>query len=388
MELIKGDLQNVDDVECALVGADVVFIGSLVAVLLQNSLVSLAKNGRIVGSRSLATSKIARSGGAAAPRRMVMRLVIAGGAGFIGSNIARTLAAEYEVVALDDHSVGRAGNLAGVAGVELVRASILDADLQRRLAGADAVVNCAVADILVSQAEPVKALRVNGEGTLRLLDAARSAGIKRFIQCSSGSVYGESQTGSMREDDVPAPLGPYGLSKLVGEHYALWHARHHPHMPVTVLRFFNVYGPNQSPENTYCQVVSLFLSRALDGEPITVHGDGLQTRDFTYVGDVVDVIQKSLEGRVPSGEPFNVATGVQTTIKDLAALAQEVTGRTVPVRFKSHEYPEHVRRRCPSTEKLWKAAGWRVQVPLKEGLRRTADWLAKERTKVGQRAGD
>lgn len=314
------------------------------------------------------------------PGRIVMRLVIAGGAGFIGSNIARTLAVEHEVVALDDLSVGRAENLAGAAGVELVRASILDADLQRRLAGADAVVNCAVTDIQISHAEPVKALRVNGEGTLRLLEAAHHAGIKRFVHCSSGSVYGESQTGSMREDNAPAPLGPYGLSKLVGEHYALWHARQHPHMPVTVLRLSNVYGPNQSPENAYCQVVSLFLDRALDGEPITVHGDGLQTRDFTYVGDVVDVVQKSLEGRVPPGEPFNVASGVETTIKDLAVLAQKVTGRTVPVRFEPHEHPEHVHRRCLSTEKLWKAAGWRVQVPLKEGLRRTADWLAKERT--------
>lgn len=314
-----------------------------------------------------------------------VRVVVVGGAGFIGSNIARVLSRDHRVAVLDDLSVGRVENLRGSDGIEVRRASVLDADLPRHLLGADAVVNCAVTDITVSQDDPVRALRVNGEGTLRLLEAARKQGVKRVVHVSSGSVYGEARGDAMRETDPPAPLGPYGLSKLVAEQYALWHHERHG-LPLTLLRLFNVYGPGQRPDNQYCQVISLFLSQAMRGEPIVVHGDGLQTRDFTYVGDVVDVVRLGLDGRLPDGEPFNVATGVQTSIRDLAFLAQQAVGREVPVVHREHLYPEHVRRRCPSTAKLWEAAGWRAQVPLRQGLMDTASWLrqvaAEEPAKV------
>ncbi len=244
-----------------------------------------------------------------------MNVLVTGGAGFIGSHVCRTLRGSGtagRLVVLDDLSTGAASNLADL-DVELVEGTILDETLVSRLVGeADAVVHlAAVPAVARSLKDPRASHEANATGTLVVLEAARGHGVHTIV-ASSSSVYGRGVTLPTREDHPTRPVSPYAASKLATESYALAYARSFG-LPVLVFRFFNVFGPLQRADHAYAAVIPAFVSAALAGRPLTIHGDGRQTRDFTYVGDVTAVIADALGRTVTADTPVNLAFGSRTS---------------------------------------------------------------------------
>jgi UDP-glucose 4-epimerase len=259
----------------------------------------------------------------------VMRVVVTGGAGFIGTNLCRALVRDGfgEVVAFDNLSSGDAENIAD-HGIELVEADIRDRTaLDRSLPGATTVVHLAARPSVPRSIEdPVESHLNNTWGTLQVLEAARRAEVPHIVVASSSSVYGANPTLPKSEDLKPSPLSPYAAQKLATEAYALAHG-HCFDLDVLVLRFFNVFGPYQPAGHAYAAVVPAFIDAALAGRPLPVHGDGLQTRDFTFVDSVVAVLLDALVRRVSSAEPVNLAFGGRSTLVDLVAALEVLLGR-------------------------------------------------------------
>ncbi len=277
--------------------------------------------------RRAAASPVAPRVGSTAPKHVV----VTGGAGFIGANLCRALAdnpAVERIVVLDDLSTGSADNLAGVPRVELIEGSILDTEVLRgAFEGAQAVVHLAArASVPRSLADPFATHEVNATGTLRVLEAARQAGGAHVLVASSSSVYGANRSLPAGEDLAPLPLSPYAASKLAAEAYAFAYAQSFG-LPVLVFRFFNVFGPLQKAGHVYAAVVPAFVAAALAGEPLPVHGDGGQTRDFTFVGSVVRVLSEGLERLVTAPGPVNLAFGGRASLLELAHSLGEVIGR-------------------------------------------------------------
>ncbi|MGB8858678.1 MAG: NAD-dependent epimerase/dehydratase family protein [Ilumatobacteraceae bacterium] len=310
-----------------------------------------------------------------------MRVVVTGGAGFIGANLCRTLRAHpaiTETVAFDDLSSGSRANLVGLE-VELVEGSILDTGaLADVCAGADAIVHlAAIGSVPRSVADPLPSHHANATGTVNVLEAARQAGNAHVIVAGSSSVYGANPTLPKHEDLATRPLSPYAASKLATEAYALaWSASYG--LPVLSFRFFNVYGPLQPADHAYAAVVPRFVGAALAGEPLTVYGDGTQSRDFTYVGTVTGVIADAVARRVTSPEPVNLAFGTRHTLLDLIAELGHILGRELPARFEpsragdvAHSQAQHSR-----LDALF--PGLRP-VSLPDGLRATVEWMTSSR---------
>ena len=232
-------------------------------------------------------------GGACAGRyRGAVRVCVTGAAGFIGSHLVDRLVAEHDVVGIDDLSTGNIANLEHRGqSIRLIEGSILDAEALRTATdGVDAIVHlAAIPSVPRSIADPVASHEANATGTLRVLEAARAQGDVHVIVASSSSVYGANPTLPKHEGLVAQPMSPYAVSKLAAEQYTLaW--QHSYGLRTLPFRFFNVYGPRQAPGHAYAAVIPAFVHAALTGEPLTVHGDGTQSRDFTYVGTVVDVV--------------------------------------------------------------------------------------------------
>ena len=306
------------------------------------------------------------------------RVVVTGGAGFIGGNLCRGLRQVPEIeqiVVVDDFSSGRADNLSGVDGIDIVEGSILDSELlDAALAGAGAVVHLAArASVPRSLEDPLATHEANATGTLRVLEAARHAGGPLVVVASSSSVYGANRVLPAREDLAPAPLSPYGASKLAAEAYALAHARSFG-LPVLVFRFFNVFGPLQRAGHAYAAVVPAFVSAALAGEPLPVHGDGGQTRDFTYVGSVVRVLVAALRAGAGAPGPVNLAFGERSSLLELVALLEAVLGSPLALRHDPAR-PGDVRD-SQADQTLLRAMFPEIDpVPLQEGLRATVEWF-------------
>ena len=257
-----------------------------------------------------------------------MRVVITGGAGFVGANLARTmLDAGMEVTVLDDLSTGFAENLNGL-DLRLLEGSILDRSLlDHALDGADAVVHlAALPSVPRSVADPISSHHANATGTLEVLEGVRRAGGPYLVVASSSSVYGANPAMPKHEDMRTAPLSPYAVSKLATETYALSHA-HCYGLDVLAFRFFNVFGPLQRAGHAYAAVVPAFVDAALSGQPIPLHGDGTQTRDFTYVGSVARVITDAVFNRVTCPDPVNLAFGGRTSLLMFIELLEEILGR-------------------------------------------------------------
>jgi UDP-glucose 4-epimerase len=261
-----------------------------------------------------------------------VKIVVTGGAGFIGANLCRRLAAEdHTVLALDDLSTGHKDNLRDI-DVELVEGTILDAGvLDFVLRDAGAVVHLAArTSVPLSVDNPVASHVVNATGTVEVLEAVRRAGNPYVVMASSSSVYGANPILPKREDLATLPMSPYAASKLAAEAYTL--AYHHSYdIAVLPLRFFNVFGPLQSASHAYAAVVPAFLSAATEGRPLIVHGDGLQSRDFTFVETVTEVIADAVRRRLTSAEPLNLAFGTRTNILTLAHLVEEIAGCAVGI---------------------------------------------------------
>jgi UDP-glucose 4-epimerase len=257
-------------------------------------------------------------------------VLITGGAGFIGSHLVDALLTKgYAVRVFDDLSTGKRSNLPlDNPRVELIEGDVADADSVARAAqGCQSVVHlAAVASVQASVDDPVKTHQSNFIGTLNVCEAMRRAGIKRVIFASSAAIYGNNGEGdSINEDTPKAPLTPYASDKLAGEYYLDFYRRQHGLEPV-VFRFFNIFGPRQDPSSPYSGVISIFAERAEKGLPISVFGDGEQTRDFFYVGDLAGILVQALEQSVVQEGAINVGLNATTSLNELLAALAEVVG--------------------------------------------------------------
>jgi UDP-glucose 4-epimerase len=306
-----------------------------------------------------------------------VRVVVTGGAGFIGANLCRLLDADpaMDVVAVDNLSTGSRDNLRGLTRVELVEGSILDPKLLgATLSGADAVVHLAARpSVPRSMADPFASHDANATGTVRVLEAARSIGDPLVVVASSSSVYGASPVLPRREDLPTMALSPYAASKVATESYALAYG-HAFGLPVLAFRFFNVFGPLQAAGHAYAAVVPAFVSAAISDEAVTVHGDGRQTRDFTFVGTVVEVIADSLRRRVHHVGPVNLAFGSRVNLLELIAELEAVVGH--PVRRHHVEPRQGDVRDSQADQTLLRSLFTEVApVPLHDGLAQTVRWF-------------
>jgi UDP-glucose 4-epimerase len=261
-----------------------------------------------------------------------VRVLVTGGAGFIGANLCARLAGDAgieSVVAFDDLSSGSVSNLDGT-GAELVEGTVLDPDAVLAAAErADVVVHLAArVSVEASAADPLCTHEVNATGTLNVLEAARRSGTGQVIIASSAAVYGDRGGAPAAESTPVAPLSVYGASKVAAEAYASAY-RSCFGLGTLALRFFNVFGPLQRPDSAYAAVVPAFVAAAVDGHRVTVHGDGAQTRDFAYVGNVCAVIQDAIARGVSLPDPVNVASGTSITLNELLATLERLVGHQI-----------------------------------------------------------
>jgi UDP-glucose 4-epimerase len=307
--------------------------------------------------------------------------VVTGGAGFIGANLCRTLVEAPgvdDVVALDDLSTGSRSNLDGVPGVELVEGSILDTDLLDKVVpGADAIVHLAARpSVPRSLVDPVASHEANATGTLRVLEAARHHGGPHVVVASSSSVYGANPFLPKREDMAPMPVSPYAVSKLATESYAIAYG-HSFGLPTLAFRFFNVFGPLQAADHAYAAVIPAFLASALRGEPLPVHGDGGQTRDFTYVGTVCAVLADAVARTVVDPRPVNLAFGTRVSLLEVIAMIEDLLGRSLE-RVHADPRAGDVRDSQADQGNLMRLFPGIRPVPLDQGLRATIAWFEEQ----------
>jgi UDP-N-acetylglucosamine/UDP-N-acetylgalactosamine 4-epimerase len=306
-----------------------------------------------------------------------MRYVVTGGAGFIGSHLVEALLARgKEVVVLDDFSTGRRDNLEPFQGrFTLVEGSITDpAACAEVMGGADYVLHqAALGSVPRSVEDPVRTHHVNATGTLNVLVAAREAGARRVVYAASSSAYGDTEELPKHEGMPPRPRSPYAVTKVTGEHYCAAFGASYG-LETVALRYFNIFGPRQDPESQYAAVIPLFFSAALAGRRPTIFGDGEQTRDFTYIGNVVDAnLRACTAGPAALGGVFNIGAGSRTSINRLWAIIRGLTGAETDPVFEAPR-PGDVRDSLASLERAGAALGYRPAVGIEEGLRRTAAW--------------
>ncbi len=311
-----------------------------------------------------------------------MRVLVTGGGGFIGSNLARAcLAAGDEVRVLDDFSTGRRANLADVErDLELVCGSVVDAATVRRaVAGREIVYHqAALPSVPRSVEDPVATHAVNATGTLEVLEASRRAGVRRVVYAASSSAYGDSEILPKREDMPPRPLSPYALQKLVGEIYCTQYARLFG-LETLCLRYFNVYGPRQSPDSAYAAVIPRFVTAAARRARPVVFGDGRQSRDFTFVADVVSANRAA--AAAPSsagGRVLNVACGGRVTLLELWREVCAVVGCEPLEPDFQPARPGDVRHSQADVSLARAELGWEPRASLRDGLAETVRWLLAE----------
>lgn len=309
-----------------------------------------------------------------------MKALVTGGAGFIGSHLAEALARRgVEVTVLDNLSGGREANLAwrlAGAPVELVKGSVTDGPLLTRLlAGCDWVFHqAAMPSVPRSVLEPVASNAQNLDATLQLLVASREAGVKRFVFASSSAIYGDSEVSPKHEGLPPNPLSPYGLQKYAAERYGqLFHQLYG--VPTVALRYFNVFGPRQAFDSPYSGVIARFCTAFLRGEPPVIFGDGSQSRDFTYVENVVAANLSAAEAPAErvAGKIFNVAGGNSITLLDLVYGLAVISGRDLKPAFQPARVGD-VRHSRADISAAQRALGFAPTVDWAEGLRRTYEW--------------
>ncbi|GLO30533.1 MULTISPECIES: NAD-dependent epimerase/dehydratase family protein [Pseudomonas] len=300
-------------------------------------------------------------------------ILITGGAGFIGSHLCDALLEKgYAVRILDDFSTGQRGNLqVDHPRLELVEGDVADAELVTQVtAGCSAVVHlAAVASVQASVEEPVRTHQSNFIGTLNVCEAMRVHGLRRVLFASSAAVYGNNGEGeSIAEDTPKAPLTPYAVDKLASEQYLDFYRRQHGLEPV-VFRFFNIFGPRQDPSSPYSGVISIFSQRAVQGLPITVFGDGEQTRDFLYVGDLVQVMVQALEQPQVEEGAVNIGLNQATSLNQLLAALEKVVGSLPAVSYVAARSGD-IRHSRADNQRLLARFEFPQATPMVEGLSR------------------
>jgi UDP-glucose 4-epimerase len=306
--------------------------------------------------------------------------LVTGGAGFIGSNVAEALVRRGERVrVLDDFSSGKRQNLASfVDKVELVEGDLRDMDAVRRAVdGVKGVFHqAALRSVPRSVDNPLATNDVNITGTLQLLMASRDAGVKRVVSASSSSVYGANPQLPKREDQELLPVSPYAASKLAGEHYCRIFT-HLYGLETVSLRYFNVFGPRQDPDSQYAAVVPLFIQAALDGVSPIVHGDGLQSRDFTYIDNVVQANLRAMASPAASGEAFNIACGSRYSLMDiLAVVARELDVKITPKHTESRA--GDVKHTLADISKAERLLDFKPTIDFDDGMARTVAHLRRQ----------
>jgi len=302
------------------------------------------------------------------------RVLVTGGAGFIGSNLAHALLGRGdEVRVLDNFSTSDRANLAGL-DVEIVEGELRSYErVHNAVRKAEIVYHLgALGSVPRSIQDPLTSSAVNVEGTLNVLLAARDEGVRRVVYSSSTSVYGSTRELPTTEESPPDPISPYAVTKLAAERYCVSFSRVYESFESVVLRYFNVFGPRQSPFSQYAAVVPRFVTAIDAGQPIEIHGDGEQSRDFTYVGNVVAANLLAAEADGVNGEILNVASGRSETVNDLA----EVLGRILERPVEKEFLPERtgdVRHSWADVGAARRLLGYEPEVGFEEGLRLTAD---------------
>ena len=295
-------------------------------------------------------------------------ILVTGGAGFIGSHLVDRLSLENKVIVLDNLASGSLSNLRKSKDrITFIKGDILDKALLKDIVAEVEFVFHLAANVgnIRSIEDPYFDMDVNIKGTISLLEACLNSNIKRLVHSSSGAIFGESKYLPIDEDHPLNPESPYGVSKLAAEKYCF--AFHKVHgVPATALRYFNVYGPRQE-SSEYANVIPIFLKRISEGKPLTIYGDGKQTRDFVFVEDVVQANILAASQPAAIGGIFNVATGEQTSVNELAELVKQVTGKEVLI---IHDKPRagEVRDSLANIEKAKKTLGYNAEINLKEGL--------------------
>jgi len=305
------------------------------------------------------------------------RFLVTGGAGFIGSNLVRhLLTAGEHVRVIDDLSTGRQENLADIlSDIELLQETICDPEACRRaVEGVDYVLHqAALGSVPRSVKDPLASNEANVTGTLNMLVAARDAGVQRFVCAGSSSVYGDTQMLPKTEMTPPNPISPYGVTKVAKAHYCRVFAQVYG-LPTVVLHYFNVYGPRQDPQSAYAAVIPRFVSALLRGERAVIYGDGLQTRDFTYIDDCVSANLLACDaGKEAGGEAFNVSYGQQVTIRTVHNIICELLGADSEPEYAASR-PGDVRDSLADTTKAREVLGYQPQYDIREGLSRAIGW--------------
>jgi UDP-glucose 4-epimerase len=303
----------------------------------------------------------------------MVRCLVTGGAGFIGSHIVRgLLEAGHKVRVLDNLETGKRANLDEVLDrIDLIEGDICDPiTAKEALSGVERVFHqAALASVPLSLERPLDTHRACATGTLNMLHQSVKAGVKRFVYAASSSAYGDQPTSSKRETDLPLPLSPYAVAKLTGEYYC--QAYFHSFGLETVgIRYFNVFGPRQDPESPYSAVIPLFVSRILTGQRPIIYGDGLQSRDFTYVANVVHGNLLAAERPNIGGRVINVADGGQTTLLQLLTLLSQMLGRSIEPDFQPARVGD-VRESLADITLARRLLGYEPKVRLEEGIKRT-----------------
>jgi nucleoside-diphosphate-sugar epimerase len=304
------------------------------------------------------------------------RYVVTGGAGFIGSHLATALVERGEAVRVVDSLVtGKRANLAAIADrIEFIEGDLADAAVARQaVAGMEYVLHqAAIPSVPRSVADPVTCHRANVDGTLNVLVAARDAGVRRVVYAGSSSVYGNAEELPKREDMPPRPLSPYALQKFVGEQYAQLFTNLYGLETVTT-RYFNVFGPRQDPSSPYSGVISLFIRALIEGRAPTIHGDGEQTRDFTYVANVVSGVLKACQAPGAAGRAINVATSGRISLNDLYRSLQRLTGSSLAPAYGPTRAGD-VRDSQADISLARQLLNYEPIVGLDEGLAKTLEW--------------
>jgi len=315
-----------------------------------------------------------------------MRYLVTGGAGFIGSNLARALLSAGEKVrVLDSFLTGKRENLEGLAqrhgaAFELIEGDLRDLEAVRKASeGMDFVLHQgALPSVPRSVADPALSNEINVSGTVNLLIAAREAGVRRVTFAASSSAYGDTAELPKREAMTPNPKSPYAAQKLAGEHYMrIFHELHG--LQTVSLRYFNVFGPRQDPQSTYAAVIPRFIAAALRGEAPVVYGDGRQTRDFTYIDNVVQANLVACSApKEACGRVFNIACGERVSLLEILEIVGSEAGRSVPPRFEPPR-PGDVRDSLADISLASEVLGYAPKVAFRDGLKKTFDWFRDRR---------
>jgi nucleoside-diphosphate-sugar epimerase len=301
--------------------------------------------------------------------------LVTGGAGFIGSHLTEELVRRgHRVRVVDSLITGKRSNLAEIPGVEFHEGDLADIDVARKAVdGCEYVLHqAAIPSVPKSVKDPLTSNRANVDGTLNTLVASRDAGVKRLVFAASSSAYGDTPTLPKHENMATNPQSPYALQKVVGEEYLRMFTRLYG-LETVAIRYFNVFGPRQDPSSPYSGVISVFASALLENRPPTIYGDGNQTRDFTYVANVVDGVLRACEAPRASGEIINVATGGRISLNQLFEEMRKVIGATITPVYQEFRQGD-VRDSQADITKARELLGYQPIVSFEEGLRKTIEW--------------